>query len=389
MQIHPYTRTSTDLFYENFLFKRTSHTQIIYIIIILVIAILILSMSFIKVPLSVQGVGIIRPISEKTEVKSLVTEIVEQVFISEGQYIAKGAPILKLRTNNLDSRLQYLQYQQEEIAEYIRDLVILTNNIKNPSLNTLLYQKEFAYYNKQSDELQNRLIRSTIDFERNQKLYNQGVIAKKEFEDYTFHHNSAQNDVNINTTNQVSKWQNDLMKYKTTLKEIISNLDQINKEFDLYTLRAPVSGSVEHFKGIYPGSTISSSETIAILSPDSTLISEFYLSPKDIGNLSHQTEVRILVDAFYYNEWGCLKGKIVNISSDYVLIDNSPMFRVRCSLNRNFLSLQNGFKGVLKKGMTTQGRFKISERTLFQLLYQKTDNWLNPNQANHEIQSFN
>ncbi len=54
------------------------------------------------------------------------------------------------------------------------------------------------------------------------------------------------------------------------------------------------------------------------------------------------------------------------------------MFRVLCSLNQEFLTLKNGFKGQLKKGMLVNARFELTERSLFDLLYDKMDDWLNP-----------
>lgn len=56
------------------------------------------------------------------------------------------------------------------------------------------------------------------------------------------------------------------------------------------------------------------------------------------------------------------------------------MFRVKCQLDRNYLSLKSGIKGFLKKGMTVRARFIVTNRSLLQLLYQKTDKWLNPTQ---------
>jgi hypothetical protein len=61
-------------------------------------------------------------------------------------------------------------------------------------------------------------------------------------------------------------------------------------------------------------------------------------------------------------------------------MNNTPMFRIRCTMDRNYLSLKNGIKGYMKKGMTVRARFIIAERSLFQMLYQSTDDWLNPAQ---------
>lgn len=55
-----------------------------------------------------------------------------------------------------------------------------------------------------------------------------------------------------------------------------------------------------------------------------------------------------------------------------------PVFKVQCSLDQQYLQLKNGFKGYFKKGMTANVRFKLIKRSLFDLLYDKMDDWLNP-----------
>jgi hypothetical protein len=63
------------------------------------------------------------------------------------------------------------------------------------------------------------------------------------------------------------------------------------------------------------------------------------------------------------------------------LFDNEVIpvvFKVRSSLDQSFLALKNGYRGELKKGLTVTARFRVTKRTLAQLLFDKTDNWLNP-----------
>jgi membrane fusion protein, peptide pheromone/bacteriocin exporter len=61
------------------------------------------------------------------------------------------------------------------------------------------------------------------------------------------------------------------------------------------------------------------------------------------------------------------------------------MFNVRCTLNQSHLQLQNGVKGEIRKGMTFQARFIVARRSLFQLLYDKADDWLNPSWGETEV----
>ena len=91
-----------------------------------------------------------------------------------------------------------------------------------------------------------------------------------------------------------------------------------------------------------------------------------------------ENKVNFQVSAFNYNQWGLATGNILEIGNDIQMVNDTPMFRVACSLNQDFLALKNGFKGQLKKGMLVNARFELTQRSLFDLLYDKMDDWLNP-----------
>ena len=92
--------------------------------------------------------------------------------------------------------------------------------------------------------------------------------------------------------------------------------------------------------------------------------------------------VNFQIDAFNYNQWGLATGRITQISKDVDMVNNQPVFKVKCFIDQNNLTLKNGFKGYLDKGMTLSARFQLTERTLFDLLYDKVDDWLNPASPN-------
>src|SRR5690606_25179151 len=110
----------------------------------------------------------------------------------------------------------------------------------------------------------------------------------------------------------------------------------------------------------------------------SGMVVETYILPKDIGYLKVGTSVTLQIDAYNYNQWGMASGSVTSISADVFTDNGQPYFKVRCALNEDKLVLKNGYEGKLKKGMTLQARFFVTKRTLFQLLYDKADDWLNP-----------
>ena len=89
-------------------------------------------------------------------------------------------------------------------------------------------------------------------------------------------------------------------------------------------------------------------------------------------------DVRLEVNAFNRNQWGLLNANIVEISEDVRLNNDQPIFAVKCKIERTYLKSKDGHKGELKRGMTLQARFRITHRSLWQLMFDKADNWMNP-----------
>ena len=54
-------------------------------------------------------------------------------------------------------------------------------------------------------------------------------------------------------------------------------------------------------------------------------------------------------------------------------------FVVRCQLDQHYLSLKNGYQAQVGKGNTYTARFYLTDRTLWQLLFDRVDDWFNPN----------
>jgi HlyD family secretion protein len=223
-----------------------------------------------------------------------------------------------------------------------------------------------------------RLKKARADYKRNLKLHQQNVIADVELEAYKFELDRAANEVALTRKSRESQWQNELIGYERELRSIEAELEEIDREIRSMVVISPITGTVQRLQGIYPGSIVYTNQDVALISPDDNLIVEAYVSPGHIGLLQTGMKVRFLIDAFNYNQWGFGEGTVLEISNDIHLINDAPVFIIRCSLNRNYIQLKNGYKGILRKGMSLKARFIVTERTLWQLLYDKTDNWLNP-----------
>jgi HlyD family secretion protein len=142
-----------------------------------------------------------------------------------------------------------------------------------------------------------------------------------------------------------------------------------------------VTGTIQNLAGVYPGSPVFVNQDLAQISPETNLIAEAYVSPNDVGLLHQGMPVLMQVSAFNYNQWGLLHGEVQEISNDIQMQNDRPVFEIKCRLSQDHLSLKNGYQGKLKKGMSFQACFVVAKRSLWQLLYDKVDDWVNPNIA--------
>lgn len=363
--------------------KHPTKSQKIYWVVLFALTAAIISLPLVYVDVSVQDAGTIRPAVEKTEIKASITEYVDSVYTKEGLKISKGDTILTFRASNVNYKINYHKERLRDLQEHINDLKELAKGKRPDIFSSDTRRKEYSYFIKQLEEYKTTLQKSTKDYQRNKALYEKKVIAAEEYEKYQYEYNKINNELASLKDNQISKWQTDLNSYTNSYNEISSSLNQEIKDKELYVITSPVSGTLDYFRGIYKGSNIQTGNSVAIISPDSTLCCEIYVSPRNIGYIQIGMPVSIQVESFNYNEWGTIEGLVTEISSDFLTDNNNNAFyQVKCQLEKDHLIRKNGVQGKLKKGMTVISHFKITRRSLFDLLYQKMDDWANPTQYN-------
>lgn len=367
---------------DAYIANHTTKSQKIYWVVLTAIVITLIALPFIYVDVSVQDAGVIRPAAEKTEIKASITEFVDSVFICEGSQINEGDTILTFRANASTYKINYHQSRLNDLQEHLHDLRYLSKGNKPNIFHSDTRRQEYLYFQKQKTEYETNLEKASKDYERNKSLFEKKVISEEDFDQYYFEYTKTQNQLASLEDNQISKWQTDMNSYTNTYNEMSSNLKLEEKDKDMYVVTSPICGTLDHFRGIYKGSNIQAGTSLAVISPDSTLFIEVYMSPRNIGYIQKGMPVNIQIESFNYNEWGTVDGKVVDISSDFFSESSSGnvYYKVKCSMEKDYLMHRKGLKGNLKKGMTVSAHFMVARRSLFDLLYQKMDDWMNPSQ---------
>jgi HlyD family secretion protein len=77
---------------------------------------------------------------------------------------------------------------------------------------------------------------------------------------------------------------------------------------------------------------------------------------------------------------GTSEGKVIDIDQNITVNQQTgeAYFKVRCVMDKNYLQLKMATKDKLEKN-DTYCRFYLLDRTLWQLLFDRVDDWFNPN----------
>lgn len=360
-------------------FKHTNKSKIIYMIILFSVIAALFALPFLKVTIYNTSQGLIRANKERVFLQSSTSGTIVFHQLKNNRQVQKGDTLLIINNKAITQQINNTIRQFDETKAFLSDLKRLTSEKwSSNKLQTLKYKQEYTFYQQKLSELNTRFRKIKGDYRRNLEFFKKGVIAKVALNESKLAYDLALNAIHQHKKQQKSVWQSQLVNHQNQLKELENNQIQLEENHKLSLLRAPVSGTLLNVKGIEEGGFVSVGAQLAEISPETDLIVECYINPTDIGLLKKEKDVNFQVSAFNYNQWGLAAGKIEEVSNDVQMINNTPMFKVLCSLDQNFLQLKNGFKGQLKKGMLVNARFELTERSLFDLLYDKMDDWLNP-----------
>ncbi len=358
--------------------------HLLYIILLLIVTFFFISLPLIQIPISSSSRGVIHSIVQNSTLSSVVGgRILTNKLERNNQIIKQGDTLLVITAEQLDTQKNLQTNQSSDYSAQLLDLNRLTRG-QNNGLQTGQYQRELSAMQEKIAQVQTQLSLAKKDYDRAVLLYNQGVIPKAEYDKFYHTYQGLQNHVSSIREQQIAQWQAQKREVERQIRSLGAEVQRINQEQKNYIITAPISGRLVNFSGIQKGNFIIQGQNIGEISPEESLVAECLVSPKDIGFIKQGQKVKFQVDTYNYNQWGLLEGKVKEIEQNITINQQTgeAYFRVLCTMDKNFLQLKNGYKGQIGKGMTLTARFHLTDRTLWQLLFDRVDDWFNPNLKN-------
>lgn len=364
--------------------KIRTRSKIIYLSIALLVIVTFSLLPFIYVDVSIQSQGIIQanikrqPITVPFTGKLLVNNLKEN-----GQVTSNDTLLLfdvSAQKASYTYNKQRISILTNEIAD-LNKLVLFdsTYTRKKYKLLSPSYSYDYESFIQILNSLKRKANKQRVDYERNRSLYESKVIAKSEYENYEFGYFQQLDEISTTVKRKRLEWQQSLQNATKELEQLNTEQTKLILEISNAAVKANINGVIQQCVDLQPGSILFANQQLAEITPTTKLQVECSIKPSDIGYIRHGQPIKFQVDALNYMEWGMVGGRISEISNDILTTNNQQIyFKAICSLDKDYLSLKNGYKTTLKKGMTVNARMLITQRSLYSLLFEKADKWLNP-----------
>lgn len=342
-------------------------------------------MPLVKVDVTVRAPGVVRPSTERTELRAAVSGRIARVLAKDNEPVAAGQVLLELSSRDVDERIARNFVLQKEQEDMIADLKVLIDAAggdgaarPEPHFQTAAMQQELARFHTQLEANRIAAAKAAKDAGRISALGGKGLVSQSDIDASGFEVERLRAERAVLLKQSLSGWQSRLRDEEIILEQRRSEAQRLQEEKSYLVVRAPVAGALQGFIGLAEGAHVMEGQSFGAVSPSDELLVETFVSPRDVGLIRTGQLARLQVDAFPYTQWGLVNARVVQIAEDASVNGQQLLFRVLLRPERLSLQLPNGVTGTLRKGMTLNARYIVNRRSLFQALFEKTADWMNP-----------
>ncbi|AIY63947.1 HlyD family efflux transporter periplasmic adaptor subunit [Pseudoalteromonas piratica] len=324
--------------------------------------------------------------------------IVDNIFISEGDFVEQGQKLFSIKSENIMSTQgseNLILELEKQIKDATKQKVILKNlnDLKKKELEESIkyLKKSFITLDTQINALKKRL---KINKERRKKflrLHEKNNISEELFNEQEEAYLSIIGDIAVNESHREK--QLELLNLKNIALESLpiefeKQLLNINKMISELTLRkedisektsldvlSPSAGKVTSIQVSSGEMVFSHIPSLSLIPKDSHLEAELLIPTRSYGFINKNQITRIRYEAFPYQRFGVAKGIISEVSKSVILPGEllvpieikEPVYKVKVKLEDQAVSLY-GRKSELQAGMLLEADIILERRTLLEWL---------------------
>lgn len=279
--------------------------------------------------------GSIQPVGNLNVVQSYANGSVKSINITEGDYVEKDDVLIELDTQSLDIDVEQLDSQkkilvaQQKIYTKIKDGEKLSeikiddyDDELKPYIQSI-WDNDKSYHNtldnlekdKENADLNHQIAQIQLEEYEANGTEREAEMQELMVQQYELAKEQADVKIKDTKTQYSSQVNSKLSEISGQLDEIETNLEKYSLSKDYQYITAPVSGHINSINVNTIGAAVTSAQELVTIVPDNTPVEMVcYVKNMDIADVEIGMEAEIKLEAYPYNKYGTVKGKVKYIS---------------------------------------------------------------------------
>ncbi len=336
----------------------------------------------VRIPETVRCRFVLVPKDGADPVQSPYLAVVSQIRVAEGDEAAAGKELFVLRSDDILNFRTQLGTLSEDLSTKHEDSAKLEASyhaqldIKDSEVAQV--QREVQFREKHASTNRDLVARL-------QKLVASGSISQVEFINHQLELAASEKDLNLaqksldqvllerkrmetERERQRAEEHADIEKLNVRIAALQSQLQ--NSEGNLLSIRAPYDAVVLSLAQHNPGSLVQAgAELCQLARVDAVPRVRLLLQERGLSRLTNAQRVRLCFDAFPYQRYGTISGKLDWISPAAITTPEGPHFVALGSLDQTFIQV-NAQPRPLRVGMTGEARICVGSRALIEYAFE-------------------
>ncbi|SHJ64888.1 hemolysin D [Clostridium cavendishii DSM 21758] len=355
-----------------------------------------------KVDKVVSGTGKVIPNGDVKLIQPITMGKIKEIKVKEGQAIKKGDVIIDLESKELDIQVSKLETDitnakiEEQIllndknGKYLDEGIDFNNvseslkkyydDYKNSKAD--LYQKSKSSDERNLNEIQDKYnqekkklddLKNKLDNDKkNKETELQATYSQKEYD----LQEKVVSDIQKNIDDQKQRIkENESKRQNSILQELIEKKKNIkNLEFQLESLKnqktssqiiSSVDGYISTLNYNTVGIPVTPDKLVATVIPEETeMIMEAFIANRDISEITVGQEVALKFEAYSYQKYGVIKGKVDYIANNAMQDPKlGGVYKVNIKLNKQYIEFKDEKLKILP-GMNAQVEIMCGKRRI-------------------------
>ncbi|BAY22399.1 multidrug resistance efflux pump [Calothrix sp. NIES-2100] len=283
----------------------------------------------------------------------------QQVAITQGQQRANTGQSLLLQLNTAASAEQE---RLERLKSLAAQGAISKDQIFQAQQNLGDRQRTIT---QQTGEIQQAIAES----KRLQASLRQVLAEAQQLQEQLNQKRAEGNTVQLQAQQTIQKLEVDKTQLYAKIQQTEKLLQQAKAQLKQLSLAAPVDGMILSLNVNNSGEVVQPGQTIAELAPeDAPLILETVLPTQEAGFIKVGNTAKVKFDAYPYQDYGVIKGKVISISPDSKPDEKlGAVYRVKIALDRNYVKT-NHQTVQFKAGQTASAEIIIRRRRIADII---------------------